>query len=306
MAFRLVSAPNEHTQIYLRGQMTSKPFFRNMLNLFLLVFISLTNMTMAAPTGKIAGRVIDGTSGEPLPGVNVMLVGTSMGAATELDGQYFILNVPPGFHTLRFLFMGYQELVVEDVMVNIDRTTRFDATLNYAVLEASEVVTVTAEAPIVEADKTESSVHLQAQDLAILPVEGLRNVMELTPGVNRNADGTISIRGGGAYEINYSINGIKSMTTNTGVPAYGTGTKSDNSWKMDVNPLAISQMEIISGGFNAEYGNAQSGVVKVVSKEGGAKFSGGFRMEYRPPGQYHWGDYIYSDSQFEMERWGDI
>ena len=286
--------------------MTSKPFFHQMFKLFLLAMISLTNLVFAAPTGKIAGRVVDGVSGEPLPGVNVMLVGTSMGAATESDGQYFILNVPPGFHTLRFLFIGYQELVVEDVMVNIDRTTRFNASLNFAVLEASEIVTVTAEAPIVEVDKTESSVHLQAQDLAILPVEGLRNVMELTPGVNRNADGTISIRGGGAYEINYSINGIKSMTTNTGVPAYGTGTKSDNSWKMDVNPLAISQMEIISGGFNAEYGNAQSGVVKVVSKEGGSKFSGGFRMEYRPPGQYHWGEYIYSDTQYEMERWGDI
>ena len=304
--FKLVCAPNEHTKIYLRDSMPTNSFLYRKFPLLGLLLISLISFTLASPTGKISGKVIDGDTGEPLPGVNVILMGTSIGAATELDGRYVILNVPPGYHTVRFLFIGYQEMVVEDVMINIDRSTRLDATLRMAVLEAGETVTVTAEAPIVEVDKTESSVHLQAKELEILPVEGLRNVMELTPGINRNADGTISIRGGGAYEINYSINGIKSMTTNTGVPAYGTGTKSDNSWKMDVNPLAISQMEIISGGFNAEYGNAQSGVVKVVSKEGGAQFSGGFRMEYRPPGQYHWGDYLYSDKQYEMERWGDV
>ena len=286
--------------------MTHNLFFRFKTTSWIFTFLAVVTLAVAGPTGKVSGRVTDAVTGEPLPGVNVMLVGTSLGAATELDGSYYILNVPPGFHTLRFLFIGYQEMRVENIMVNIDRTTHQDISMSFAVLEAGEVVVVTAEAPIVEADKTESSVHLQARDLEALPVEGLRNVMEMTPGVNRNADGTMSIRGGGAYEINYSINGIKSMTTNTGVPAYGTGTKSDNSWKMDVNPLAIAQMEIISGGFNAEYGNAQSGVVKVVSKEGGSEFSGGFRMEYRPPGQYHWGDYVYSQAQPEWEKWGDV
>ncbi len=258
----------------------------------------------AQTTGKIAGQVLDTATREPLAGANVMVVGMPIGATTDFGGRYVILNVPPGAHQLKFIYIGYQSLTVENVGVRIDRTTTIDAQLKSTTVDLGESVTVTATRPIVEADKTSSSVHYDTDELKSLPVEGIRNVLELSAGINKNADGTYSIRGGGAYEINYQINGMKSLTTNTGVPAYGTGSKSDNSWKYDINPLAIAQMEVISGGFNAEYGNAQSGIVKVVTKEGGAKFSGAFIAEYRPAGQYHWGDYIYSQNQFEWTRWG--
>lgn len=257
-------------------------------------------------TGKISGQVIDASSSEPLIGVNVVVQDRLLGAATDANGWYIILNVPPGSYTLDFLYMGYQKISVENVNVKIDRTTRIDVSMTPTVMELGEEVTITAERPIVEIDKTSSSVHYEAREVQNLPVENLRNVLELSPGINKNADGTLSIRGGGAYEINYSINGIRSMNTNTGVPAYGTGSKSENSWKYDINPLAVSQMEVITGGFNAEYGNAQSGVVKVVTKEGGQKFSGAFQMEYRPPGKYHWGDYLYSTNQYEWEKWGNV
>ncbi len=266
----------------------------------------LVNSLFPQASGKIAGRVVDAATKSPLIGANVMVVGMPIGAITDLDGRYAILNVPPGTHTLRITYIGYTTVTVENVAVKLDRTTTIDVDMKSTTVDLGESVTVTAQRPIVEADKTSSSVHYNTEEVRAMPLEGLRNVLELSAGVNKNADGTYSIRGGGSYEISYSINGIKSLTTNTGVPAYGTGTKSDNAWKYDINPLAIAQMEVISGGFNAEYGNAQSGVVKVVTREGGAKFSGAFIAEYRPVGQYHWGDYLYSHNQFEWQKWGNF
>lgn len=257
-------------------------------------------------TGKISGQVTDAENGQPLVGVNVVIQGTMLGAATDIKGWYVILNVPPGNYKLNFFYMGYQKVTIEDVNVKIDRTTKIDVTMSSTVVDLGQTVTITAERPIVEIDKTSTSLHYEAKEVENLPVEGLRSVLELAPGINRNPDGTLSIRGGGAYEINYSINGITSLITNSGVPAYGTGSKSETSWKYDINPLAISQMEVITGGFNAEYGNAQSGVVKIVTKEGGPKFNGAFQIEYRPPGKYHWGDYLYSKNQHEWQKWGNI
>ena len=272
----------------------------------MLFSLFILHTVFAAPTGKIAGTITDRETGDPLIGANIIIQGTQIGTATDLSGRYTLLNVPPGRHTLQVMYMGYQSVEVQDVAVKIDRTTTIDVELSTKALDLGKTVVITAERPIVEVDKTSSSIHFEARDVESLPVEGLRNVLELSPGINKNPDGTISIRGGGAYEINYSVNGIKSLNTNTGVPAYGTGTKSETSWKYDINPLSVSQLEVISGGFNAEYGNAQSGVVKVVTKEGGQQFTGAFRVEYRPAGQYHWGDYIYSRDQFEWQKWGNF
>ncbi|MBN1542867.1 TonB-dependent receptor [candidate division KSB1 bacterium] len=274
--------------------------------LFFSLVLLFCGTAQAQHNGKIAGVVRDKESGEALPGANVLLEGTTLGAATDAQGKYVILAVAPGRHTLRCLYIGYQNVRVENVVVKIDRSTQIDIELQPATLDLGTTVTVTAERPIVEIDKTSSSIHFEAGEVNDLPVEGLRNILELSPGINKNPDGTISVRGGGAYEVNYSVNGIKSLNTNTGVPAYGTGGKSETSWKYDINPLAVAQLEVISGGFNAEYGNAQSGVVKVVTREGGPRFNGAFIVEYRPPGQYHWGDYIYSHNQIEWRRWGDL
>ncbi|TFG95313.1 MAG: TonB-dependent receptor, partial [Calditrichales bacterium] len=268
--------------------------------------LGITSLLQAQPTGKVAGFVVDVRNGEPLAGVNVSIKNQMIGAATDLEGQFVILNVPAGKQIVEFTFIGYKTYIVENVEIKIDRTTQVNGRMEESIMELDEAVVVTAERPVVEKDKTSSSIHLDEADIRALPVEGLRDLLELTPGINRNADGTISVRGGGAYEINYMVNGIKSLNTNTGIPAYGTGSKSDNNWKYDINPLAVAQMEVISGGFNAEYGNAQSGVVKVATREGGKTFTGGFIMEYRAPGQYHWGDYLYSKDQPEWQAWGNI
>jgi len=273
----------------------------------LLILLLAAAALYAEGSGKITGTVRDAGSGELLIGANIILQGLGQGAATDAEGRYLILNVRPGRHTLLVTYIGYSSVTVNNVMVQIDRTTTTDISMTVEAYKG-ETVTVTAERPIVEVDKTNTSVHYDAEEIAVLPVAGLRDMLELAPGINRNADGTIAIRGGSGYDINYSVNGMTSVSSNTAASANGGygGEKSDNNWKFDVNPLAVAQIEVISGGFSAEYGNAQSGVVKVQTKEGGETFSGGFRMEYRPAGQYHWGDYLYSKDQPEWQLWGDL
>ena len=124
------------------------------LALLLLIFVSIGH---GAVTGKISGIVKDAKEGDAaLVGANVIVQGTTLGAATDANGQYTILNVPPGIYEIRFSMMGYQEAVVQGVQVKIDLTTNIDMALNPTVIESGEVVTVVAQRPLVQPDETSS------------------------------------------------------------------------------------------------------------------------------------------------------
>ncbi len=257
-------------------------------------------------SGKISGRVLDASTGEPLPGVNVTVDGTTLGSATDNQGRYTILRVPPGTHAVVFSYIGFQTVRVQDVEVFPDRTAEVDARMREETFEGDEVV-VMADRPVVVRDRTSTSVDYGAREIETAPVEGLRGLLDLTAGVDRTADGNFSIRGGGAYEISFLVNGVEQVMSNSGVPGYSFAfEKANNSWKYDVNPLGVETMEVISGGFSAEYGNAQSGVVKLATKEGSARFEAEYRMEYRSPGKYHWGPDLYGPETIEWQEWGEL
>lgn len=270
----------------------------------LLIAGSITAVFAQTPTGQIAGRVVDKQTGERLPGVNVVVRETTFGAATDMNGEFRIIHVPVGTYEVQFSMIGFQTIVVEDVRVRMDGITRLDMQLEETFIEVDAVV-VTAERPVIERDRTASSYTIEARDIERAPIEGLRQIMELSAGIMQNPDGTYAVRGGGKYELNFMINNVEQISTNTGVPGYSFAwDKGNTSWKYDFNPLGVEQMEVVIGGFSAEYGNAQSGVVKVATREGGRTFSAEGRMEYRPPGKYHWGPYLYGEETFEHERWG--
>jgi hypothetical protein len=113
-------------------------------------------LVMAGTTGKIAGRIVDADTGDPLPSVNVVLQGTILGATTDLDGNYFILSVPPGVYVVKATMVGYKEVSVRNVLVQTDLTTRMDFDLEPTILEAGEEVVVVAEKPLIEKDVTAS------------------------------------------------------------------------------------------------------------------------------------------------------
>ncbi|TFG97529.1 MAG: TonB-dependent receptor [Calditrichales bacterium] len=281
----------------------------NKLRYFLIAVFTLqisTALFAQGFNGKIAGIVTDRETGEALPGVNIIIEGTGMGSATDLEGEYFILNIPPGHYDISAIMVGYQTIMKKQIKVIVDRTTAVNFDLS-ASLEETETVEVVAQRPTVIRDLTSTSKNIDAEEIQAAPIEGLREIMSLDAGVNRNPNGTISIRGGGGFDTQVQINGVQQVHTNTGVPGSNQyGDLSNTSWKYDFNPLGVEQVEIISGGFSAQYGNAQSGIVKVVTKDGGEKLTGDFRTEIRPPGKYHFGPYMYGKETLEWQKWGEF
>lgn len=231
----------------------------------LLLTICLPFTITAGETGKIAGKVTDNDTGDPLPGTNVIVEGTNLGAATDLNGNYTILNVPPGVYRVRFSFIGYREVVVSDVRVNVDFTTRLDQKLTAGQVELGTVVVVGERYPLVRADLTNTQVAVTSDVIDALPVDQIRDVIRLQAGIIQDNSGNIHIRGGRSNEIAYQINGVSLNN-----PFF-------NSQNVGLATNAVQEVSVSTGTFSAEYGNALSGVINYVTKEGGPKLGGTFR-----------------------------
>lgn len=215
-----------------------------------------------AQTGKIAGRVTDALNGEPLIGVNVIIEGTQQGTVTDADGNYILLNVRAGEHTVRFSYIGFQPHVVEGLRVTTGQTTRYDVEMREEVVEGEEIV-VQAERPLVQKDLTASKKTVIAEEIEALPIETFQGILTTQAGVTTGADGAIHIRGGRSNEIAYLVDG---MSVGNPFETNGLATQ--------VAADAIQEMTVISGAFNAEYGKAMSGIVNLVTKEGGDRIQG--------------------------------
>ncbi len=272
---------------------------------FLFCLLTLSSLLDAQSSGKLVGTVSDASTGETLIGVNVFIQEISTGAATDINGRYLILNIPAGSYTVTASFVGYAKVEQREVKIFIDRTTELNFQLTDESVQIEQVVIV-AEKKAVVRDRTSTATNIESKQITAAPIEGLRGAMELSAGFQKTEQGNYAVRGSGSYEVNFQVNGISLSNSNTSAPGSFGVDKANNSWKYDINPLGVSQVQLISGGFNAEYGDAQAGVVKVALKEGTPKFTGEFRVEYRPTGQYHYGDYIYSKNNFEWRKWGSL
>ena len=234
---------------------------KRMIFLWLILVLSAAPL-LAGTTGKIAGRVVDKETKQPLPGVNILIEGTTLGAATDQKGEYVILNIPPGRYSLRAMMIGYKPLRVQNVRVRIDLTTRVNFELEQTVLQVGEGVTIVAERPIIQKDLTSSQTFVDAEQLQEMPVENFFQVLELQAGVVRGSGGELHMRGGRSGEIAYMIDGVSV----TDPYSYSMAVPVENN--------AIQELQIVSGTFNAEYGQAMSGIVNIVTKEGGKNYAG--------------------------------
>ncbi|MGB2959909.1 MAG: TonB-dependent receptor [Bacteroidota bacterium] len=230
---------------------------QRLLILALFLFGSLD--LFAGETGKIAGRVRDAETAEPLVGISVFLEGTTMGASTDLEGKYTIVSVPPGTYTVIVSGVGFQNKRFTNVKVSIDFTTPLDVQLSTDVI-ALETIEVEAEAPLIRRDLTSSQTVVDASTIQSLPVESVTQVLTLQAGITQGVGGEIHIRGGRSTEILYTVNGVS------------INNPYDQSRGVNIAPNAVQELSVVSGTFNAEYGNAQSGVVNTVTKEGGRSY----------------------------------
>lgn len=231
----------------------------------LLIILLCTTTLFGGNTGKIAGRVIDLQTGTPLAGANIILTGTMLGAATDHEGRYNILNVPPGTYTMRVSFIGYTTREYQNVQVSVDLTTTIDIELASEMIETEQVVVVGSR--LIQRDATATAATFDAQRFTALPIETFEQALQIQAGVTVSASGDIHIRGGRANEVLFMVDGVP--LNNAFDNKITTGIISTN---------AIQELSVISGAFNAEYGNAQSGVVNIVTKQPPRSLTGRFSI----------------------------
>ncbi len=229
----------------------------------LCVFIFLFGFDALAQSGKITGKVLDAETGEPLIGATVGIQGSTKGAVVDVEGNYLMLNVAPGTYTLEARYIGYATLTVQEVIVRTDLTTEQDFDLQPESFEGEEIVVVAKRQPVVK-DVTSSESRVSSEEIEKLPVQEVSDVIGLQAGVSVNNDGGIHIRGGRTSEVSYVVDGIR-VTDDY-----------DRSNGVRIENESVQELQVISGSFNAEHGQALSGIVNVVTKSGGNKFDGSF------------------------------
>ena len=235
--------------------------FRLLIHLALIIVPALA----FAQTGKISGQIRGKETGEPLIGANVVVVGTGLGAAADAKGFYNILNVPPGSYTLQSTYIGYAKTTISDVRVNINQTTKQDFDLKAEAVTGEEI-TIVSERPLVEPDVSANVVNVLAASVEGLPIAGVDRVITLAAGVEPD----MSVRGAPTNQLAYNIDGISLRDGRDNEPFTG------------VSLTALEEVQIQTGGFNAEYGNARSGVIQVTSKTPAERYTADMFGRYIP------------------------
>jgi len=220
----------------------------------LIAFVIITQIILGSTTGKIAGRIVDEKTRNPLPGVNVILMGSGMGAATDGNGYYTILNIHPGQYTLSASMMGYKEIRINEIKVKSGFTTHQNFDMITQTLEGEEVVVIGKKFGI-QRDRTSTMSVVDADEMKTLPVKEISQVINLQAGIVNG-----HFRGGRAGEVSYMVDGISVSDPYNGEMA------------VEVQNSTVQEIKVISGTFSAEYGQAMSGVVNIVTKTGAKDF----------------------------------
>ncbi len=227
-------------------------------NFILPIVAFVINCSLYASTGKISGK-INNSVNEPMIGVNVLVKEMSVGSVSDNEGEYIISNIPPGVYTIEATYIGYTKVILKDILINQGRTSYQNITMKEEAIEGEEII-VTANRPMVYKDLTASQKITTAKEIADLPVESFVGVLVNQAGVNQGAGGEIHIRGGRYNEVGYYIDGVSVSN-----PFF------TNSLAVNISNKALQEMRVVSGAFNAEYGNAMSGIVNIELKEGDSK-----------------------------------
>ncbi|MCK4715964.1 MAG: TonB-dependent receptor [Candidatus Marinimicrobia bacterium] len=232
------------------------------------ILILTPYVLLAATTGKMSGRIIDFNTDAPLFGVNIVLKGTDMGASCNEKGIYFILNVPPGRYTLEATMIGYKKMVIEDLRVIVDHTTEANFKLETTILLGEEVVVV-AEKPLIQKDVTSTLKTMDYKDIENMPVNSYQEVLNTSTGVIFTGDDenqVLHVRGSRSGEVIYLIDG------------FAVDDVVYRGMASEVSTGGISELSLITGTFNAEYGEAAAAVVNIITKEGRSYYSGDLKF----------------------------
>jgi outer membrane receptor protein involved in Fe transport len=229
-----------------------------LLTIFILSFFSL----LAQETGTITGKVTEKKTKESLLGVNVVLKGTYYGAASDFDGNYKIKNINPGTYNIEVSLIGYKAVKFGAIKVERGKNKQLDIELEESALTLGQEVIIVGARPMLDAEETQSKRTISKEDIQAARLENISDIVVQQAGVVKS-DNEIHIRGGRSNENAFLLDGVSVQD-----PLAGTG------FGLQLSANAIEEVEVITGGYNAEFGQATSGVVNVRTKEGGEKYHG--------------------------------
>ena len=227
-----------------------------MRRLIVYLCLGLVNVSVifAQTTGKIAGTVSSAVTGEKLVGVTVMVQGTNLGSSTDLNGYYVILNLTPGTYVLKASMVGYAPTTVENVRVAIDQTTTIDLKLSEAAVATHEV-TIVAQRPVIQKDVSASTVNISPAEIASIPTVTVAGAVLLQAGIQSGSSGIV-IRGAGSDQTAFMVDG------------FTLRDERSNYAYTNISMTSVKDIQVQTGGFNAEYGDIRSGVVNVTTNSG--------------------------------------
>ena len=229
----------------------------------LVALVVLVSFAWTQTTGKIRGTV-SSSDGQALAGANVIVDGTSKGAATDADGGFTILNVEAGIYSVTASYIGYQSSTESNVSVKVDLTTPLNFSMQASAVEG-EAVTIVGEKRLIEKSATNSVRTVGAEEIGNSASRSVSGMLDMQAGVNIT-NGRLSIRGSRAEEVAYTLDGASiTDVVNTG---------------RDVSaiPEALAEISVESGGYGAHIGGANSGVVRQTLKTGGNEVGGTVRL----------------------------
>ncbi|MDG5766284.1 TonB-dependent receptor [Balneolales bacterium ANBcel1] len=247
---------------------------------FILMLLLGASDMYAQTTGRVTGRVLEEGTGEPLTGVNIHLQGTTIGAVTDLEGYYTIINIAPDEYTVVASMIGFTTQRVEEVRVHMNQTEHIDFTMSMSAYEGEEVV-LTAQRQRVQMELSQSRTLVDARAISDSPVSNLEEMLSTFPGISltSGADGSgLVIRGGNINETNIFVDGLSTRDMRTQQP------------NTTLNLTAVNELEVMSGGFTADHGGIRSGMVTIVTRDGRLdKYD--LIVDYRisPPQKKHFG-----------------
>lgn len=261
-------------------------FRRDFLQLVFLTIIFCG--TVIAGGGKLTGKVVEKKTGDPAIAATIVLthflqdgketpLPVQMGATTDIDGYYVILNVPTGIYTIKTSSIGFASIITKEVKVEPDRTIREDFTLEESTVGLNEIV-VTAKQEVIKADVYSTQELISAEKLSVLPIVRVDEYFGKLKGVqlSSSSDGYgLVIRGGGIRETDIRLDGNSLQDPRSG-----------NSY-LGFNSTSIHEIQVITGGFQAKYGGIRSGLLDVKTKDGSRdRYTASIKTDITPKGQY--------------------
>ncbi|MBI5216170.1 MAG: TonB-dependent receptor [Ignavibacteriae bacterium] len=272
-----------------------------------LFFILVVSLSSFAGNGKIVGKVTDNQTKEALIGATVQIVGTSFGSSTDINGQFIILSVPSGEYSLKASYIGYQEVIKSGIRVSSDLTTEINFVLTSSSVELKPMEIV-AERPMFNKSATNIVRIATKEELENLPVRGVVSAVALQPGIvmqEERGNQRLYIRGGRADEVGYYVEGVSTRNILTGENV------------TNIIPEALEEFQVHAGGYTAEYGGSNAGIIRQQLRSGTSNFKTTLQMETdnfnlgegffeHTPNKKFLGTYSYGYSDYVMTLSGPI